>query len=248
MFLQKITIGPNSLVSSMVRQHHHTAVVFRKYEIEYCCGGNWPLETVCITKGIDFEVLKKELENACRQAELPPLIDYKAWGTDFLISYIINIHHQFLKTSLADTAAILKDFADGHKKQYPEMQEVNMLFTKLEQEIIPHLKYEEGTIFPYILQIAHAHENKDSYAKLLVKTLRKPLQVIMKHEDNALSALILKIRLLTNNYTIPEKACVSHSLAVSRLKDLDTDLMQHLFLENEVLFPRAMQIEAELLK
>ncbi len=70
----------------------------------------------------------------------------------------------------------------------------------------------------------------------------------MKHEEQTLSALTLKIRLLTNNYTIPEKACVSHMLALSRLKDLDGDLMQHIFLKNEILFPRALQIEIELLK
>ncbi len=248
MFLQKIVIAPDSLVSNMVRQNHNTAAVFRKYEIEYCCGGNWPLKTVCMSKGIEFEVLKKELEDACRKFELPPLINYDAWKTDFLVSYIINIHHQFLKHSLTDTASILKDFADGHRKKYPEIHEVSTLFNQLQLNITPHLKYEEETIFPYILQIAHAHENKDSYAKLLVKTLRKPIQFIMKNEEDDLSAIILKIRLLTNNYTIPEKACVSHILSLCRLRDLDSDLMQHIYLENEILFPRALQIETELLK
>ena len=248
MFLHKIAIVPNSSASTIVRQNHHTADVFRKYGIEYCCGGNWPLETVCMTKGVEFDILKKELDDACRLAQLPPLIEYTNWNTDFLISYIINIHHQFLKKSLPDTAAIIEDFAEGHKKQFPEMQEVAGLFQQLQHEIIPHLKYEEETIFPYILQIAHAHENKDSYAKLLVKTLRKPLHVIMKHEEETLSGLILKIRLLTNSYLLPAKSCVSHTLAFARLKDLDNDLMQHIYLENDILFPRALRIESELLK
>lgn len=128
------------------------------------------------------------------------------------------------------------------------MQEVYALFVQLEKEILPHIRYEEETIFPYICQIAHAYENHDSYAKLLVKTLRKPLDAIMKHEDDLLMALVLKIRLLTNNYSAPENACVSHTLALSRLKELDNDLIQHIYLEKEILFPRALAIESELLK
>jgi len=248
MFSNKTVIEPGSLVASIVRQNHHTADVFRKYGIEYCCGGNWPLETVCMTKGIEFGLLKKELEHACRVVELSSALDCTDWNTDFLVSYIINVHHQFLKKSLPATGDIIKEFAEGHKKQYPHMQETAVLFDRLHTEMMPQLKYEEETIFPYILQIAHAYENNDSYARLLVKTLRKPMQVVMKNEEGALASLILKIRLLTDNYAIPAKACVSHGLALSRLKDLDNDLMQHIYLENEILLPRALHIEHELLK
>jgi regulator of cell morphogenesis and NO signaling len=231
-----------------VRQEHRTADVFRKHGIEYCCGGKWPLETVCLTKGIEFDQLKKELEDVCRVIQLPPLVSFNTWNTDFLTSYIVNVHHQYLKTTMPDTEEIIKQFADGHVKQYPHMQDVFATFQQLKKEILPHIQYEEDTIFPYICQIAHAHENNDTYAKLFVKTLRKPLAVIMKHEEDVLSALILKIRMATNSYTSPENACVSHTLSLSRLKELDNDLMQHIYLENEILFPRALKIEAELLK
>jgi len=248
MLLHKLAIEKTSFVNDLVRKHHHTANVFRKHGIEYCCGGKWPLETVCLTKGIEFNQLKKELEDACRVTQLPPMIAFDTWNIDFLTRYIINIHHEYLKKTLSDTAEIIKHFADGHEKKHPYMQEVYALFVQLEKEILPHIRYEEETIFPYICQIAHAYENNDSYAKLLVKTLRKPLDAIMKHEDDLLMALVLKIRLLTNNYSAPENACVSHTLALSRLKELDNDLIQHIYLEKEILFPRALAIESELLK
>ncbi|MES1223357.1 MAG: DUF542 domain-containing protein [Bacteroidota bacterium] len=248
MFLQKSVIGRNSVVSSIVRSDHRTADVFRKYGIEYCCGGKWPLETVCLTKGIEFDQLKKELEDVCRVIQLPPAISFSNWNTDFLTGYIVNVHHQYLKKTMTDTGEIIKQFADSHVKQYPHMQEVFALFQQLKMEILPHIQYEEETIFPYICQIAHAHDNNDTYAKLLVKTLRKPLDVIMKHEEDVLSALVLKIRIATNSYIAPENACVSQLLALSRLEELDNDLMQHIYLENEILFPRALKIEAELLR
>lgn len=248
MLLHKITIEKTSFVNDLVRKHHHTADVFRKYGIEYCCGGKWPLETVCLTKGIEFSQLKKELEDACRVTQLPPMIAFDTWNIDFLTSYIINVHHGYLKKTLADTAGIIRHFADGHEIKHPYMREVLFLFQQLEKEILPHIKYEEETIFPYICQVAHAYENKDTYAKLLVKTLRKPLDAIMKHEDDLLMALVLKIRILTNSYTAPENACVSHTLALARLKDIDNDLIQHIYLEKDILFPRALAIETELLK
>src|SRR5436189_2464492 len=99
MFLDKIAIKPGSTAANIVRQYYQTADVFRKYEIEYCCGGNWPLEMVCSNKGLAFDRLKKELEEICRVVQLPAAINYEGWNTDFLISYIINIHHQFLKTA-----------------------------------------------------------------------------------------------------------------------------------------------------
>ncbi len=228
--------------------HHHAADVFQKYGIDYCYDGKAPLETACLSKGIAFDQLKTELEDACRVIQLPPAIAFEAWTTDFLISYITNVHHQYLKKTLPDTAEMIQRFADDPISKYPYTREVVLLFNRFKKEILPHLQYEEDSIFPYIGQIAHAYKNEDTYAKLLVKTLRKPLDVIIKYEEDVLSALILKIRILTNGYTIPENACVSHQLMLSRLEELDNDLMQHIYLENEILFPRALHIEAELLK
>jgi regulator of cell morphogenesis and NO signaling len=248
MFLQKIAIERNSFINDIVKQDHHTADVFRKYGIEYCCSAKWPLETICMMKGLEFEQLKKELENASRVIRLPPMLAFDAWNIDFLTSYITHVHHYYLKNTLTDTATIVKHFADGHVKKYPYMQEVCGHFEQFKEQVLPHIQYEEETIFPYICQVAHAYENNDVYAKLLVKTLRKPLHVMMRQEENILSALILKIRTATNGYIVPEHACVSHTVVLSRLKDLDNDLMQHIYLENEILFPRAIKMESELLK
>jgi regulator of cell morphogenesis and NO signaling len=247
MFLEKPEIHPNSSVASIVKGNHRTADVFRKHGIEYCCGGNGPLELACLNRGLTFHAVKKELEDAGRHVQLPPFPEYFNWNTDFLINYIVNIHHRFLKNSLPDTGVMINEFARVHQKQHPEMEQVETIFQELQDEVMPQMDYEEEIIFPYIMQIAHARDNKDSYAKLLVKTLRKPMEVIMKRQEEKLSGLIYKIRLLNNDYVLPERSCVSHTVAINRLKDLDNDLMQHIYLENDVLLPRAIMIESELL-
>ncbi len=201
----------------------------------------------CLNRGLDFESVKKELEEAARTVQLPPSPDYRSWTTDFLVSYIINIHHRFLKNSLPGIGEVIVAFAGAHQQQYPEMNGVCEHFRQLEQEIEPQMRYEEEILFPYILQIAHARENQDAFAKLFVKTLRKPIEVFMKRQEETLCGLLYKIRLLTNGYLLPDRSCVSHIVAINRLRDLDNDLMQHMYLENEVLLPRALRIESELL-
>jgi regulator of cell morphogenesis and NO signaling len=106
---------------------------------------------------------------------------------------------------------------------------------------------EEEILFPYIRQIAHAYKSRESYAGLLVRTLRKPVENVMQHEHETISKILNRIRLLTDNYQSPPNACVSHGVTFSLLKELDNDLVQHVYLENQILFPRAIAMEKELL-
>ncbi|HPN59857.1 MAG TPA: hemerythrin domain-containing protein, partial [Chitinophagaceae bacterium] len=118
----------------------------------------------------------------------------------------------------------------------------------LDKTMIPHLLQEEEVIFPYIRQISHAYESKESYASLLVRTLRKPVEDLMHDEHNSIGKTLTQLRELTNNYTAPENACTSHRLAYSLIKELDDDLVQHIYLENDILFPKAISMEKELLE
>jgi regulator of cell morphogenesis and NO signaling len=118
----------------------------------------------------------------------------------------------------------------------------------LHNTMLPHLLQEEEVIFPYIRQIAHAYESRESYASLLVRTLRKPVEDIMHHEHKLLEKVLYQFRILTNGYTPPEASCTSHRLSFSLLRELDEDLVQHIYLENEILFPKAVLMEKELLQ
>ncbi|MFT3705583.1 MAG: DUF542 domain-containing protein [Agriterribacter sp.] len=247
MFLSPFHISPDMSASDVVKQHHRTADVFRKYDIAYCCTGRWPLSTVCAMQGLEFENLKAALEKAVHPHQLPPGLSFENWDIDFLTRYITHIHHHYAKATLPDTAMLLQEFAEGHTKKYPHMMEVSGLCNTLQKELLPHLQHEEEIIFPYISQIYRASRNNDSYGKLLVKPLRKPLD-LLHHEKEIFLSVIAKMRLLTHQYTAPEKACVNHMVVMAKLKELDTDLVQHIHLENNILFPKAIQIEKELLQ
>ena len=248
MFLNKLEIDKQSTVSELVQKDYRTADVFRKFEIEYCCGGRWPLETVCMMKGLEVNDLIRQLEDATRTVQIPNIIAFQGWNLDFLIDYIINVHHNYLRKALPETEKLLQEFSEKHASKFVYLPELISHYDKLSKKIMASMEREEEIIFPYIRQITHAWADKESYAALLVRTLRKPLEEMMHKENETIPDTIRSVRELTMSYTPPEKACVSHHVVFSKLKEIDEDLMQHIYLEKSVLFPRAVEIERELLQ
>jgi regulator of cell morphogenesis and NO signaling len=240
-------ISVDSLVSDIVSNDYRAAGVFRRHGIDFCCGGKWSLKMTCEMKDLDLSVIKKELEASMRTICIPNGLRFEDWDLDFLTDYIINIHHQYLRKALPEAKEWLDNFVTGHQEKFPYLLHLQKIFNELEEEMLPHLLHEEEIIFPYIRQIAHTYHSKESYAALLVRTLRKPVGNVMHHEDKTVNKILGEARQLTDHYTTPEKACVNHKVTFSKLLEIDNDLVQHLYLENNILFPKAISMEKELL-
>jgi regulator of cell morphogenesis and NO signaling len=247
MFLQNPIIDQDLAVSDIVKSDFRTADVFRKYGIEYCCGGKWPLKTACELKGAPYSDVYEDLERATRNNAVPPTTDFTNWSVNFLTDYIVNIHHDYLKKNLPLVQEHILRFAEGHRKKFSYVDDLLQTIQQLTRDLVPHLQQEEEVIFPYVRRISHAYSSKESYASLLVRTLRKPVEDIMHYEHALVLKAMLHLRHLKNNYRLPDGACISHSVVFHKLKELDNDLAQHMYLENEVLFPRAIAMEKELL-
>jgi regulator of cell morphogenesis and NO signaling len=241
-------IDKQSFVSEIVKSDYRTAVVFRRHGIEFCCGAKFPLELVCTLKGIDLESIQAELENATRTISIPNTLKFEDWDTAFLADYIVHIHHEYLRTMLPATLEVIQQFSEGHRKKFGYLPELVNEFSALSNELLNHIKYEEEIIFPYIKQIAFAYKGRESYASLLVRTLSKPVEEVMHHEHQFLVNSLTRIRDFTHHYTVPEQACTSHKVSFLTMQEVDHDIMQHLHLENDILFPTAVRMEKELLK
>ena len=248
MFLNHNNISESSFVSDIVKQDYRTADVFRKYDIEYCCGAKWSLDAICMMKGLDINALKTDLEKATRNINVSNSLRFDEWPIVFLADYIVNVHHSYMKTVMPEIKSMLKNFIEEHVKKYPELAALDVAFNQLYKEVFPHMKQEEEVFFPYIKQIYSAFTTKESYAGLLVRTLRKPVEDVMSRDHQSAIKHLHKFRTLTNNYTPPLNACVSHKVSFAKLRELDNDLTQHIHLENNILFPKAIEIEKELLK
>lgn len=248
MFLPTIEINDDSLVTDIVARDYRTSAVFRKYNIEFCCGGRVPLRVACQMHGLDIEIIKNELNDSLKNLHVSSATDFDSWDIDFLIDYIRNIHHTYLSRNLPEIGEILERFAEGHQKKFAWLPRLVGAFKNLKKILLPHLEHEEQVIFPYIKQIGHAYQSREPYAALLVRTLRKPVEDMMHQEHEQIRGYLRLSRELTSNYTPPANACITHKVCFSKLYELDNDLVQHTHLENNILFPKAIAMEKELLR
>ena len=241
-------IEPFSFVTDIVKHDYRTAEVFRKYEIDFCCGGKWPLDMVCQNKNLNTEEVISELQKIVTQSASNAALDFDSWDIDFLADYIFNVHHRYLKKALVETKEQVNKFLDEHRKKFPELADLEFIMTQFMKEIPPHMTQEEEVFFPYIKQIYYAHKNRESYARLLIRTLRKPIEEVMLKEHETTGSNLQRLRKITNNYTPPKKACITHKVTFAKLNELDKDLVQHIHLESNILFPKAIKLEQELLQ
>lgn len=242
-----LPFSKSNTVTDIVLKDLRTADVFYKNNIEFCCGGKWPLDVTCEAQNLDLTTIIKEIEKATSYVPVSNGFNFQDWETAFLVDFIINVHHAYLKRNLPIAREYVSRLIKGHLKNFPWLTSLDYLLVKLQNELLPHLQVEEESLFPYIKQISTAHQQKLPYAKLLVKTLSKPLLSTMQQEQVLLSGILQQMQELTNDFSISENACITHKVSFFKLKELYNDLLLHLYLENEILFPRALTIEQELL-
>ena len=245
---EKFNIKDDSYITDIVAADYRASFVFQRHNIDYCCGGKRPLRAVCELRGLDTEEIKRELYESMRVIQLSSSINFSSWNIDFLIDYITNVHHTYLTVNFPEICETIDRFTSGHAEKYPHLKALASTVCALRDEILPHIEEENQIIFPYIKQIVHAYESREPYAALLVRTLRKPVENLMHHEHEYIRKYLHKIRQLTDNYTPPSPSCVTHKVAFFKLKELDGDLVQHIHLENNILFPKAIRMEKELLE
>ena len=243
---QAIVIRKEDSIRDIVLSDYRTADIFSKYGIKFCCGGNLSLEQVCASMNFEVSEILEELERACATIQIGNDIRFQDWEPSFLSEFIVQVHHQHLKNSFPVVKGYVQLFLDSHQAKYPDLKDLGELVDQLIIESSVAMQDEEEIYFPYIKRIAHAFLRRESYGDLLMRTLRKPLKIIGTRNDSV-KQVLNKIRLITADYVAPVNGCVTHKVTFFNLKQLDTDIRQHLYLENEILIPKAMQIEKDLL-
>lgn len=213
------------------------AEVFKKYGLDFCCGGKKTVKEACAEKGIDVTKVEKELQQADGTPSYRP-VPYDEWNLGFLADYIVNTHHAYVRKSMPDIRQYALKVAKVHGNNHPELLPVQSLVEEIYQELSTHMIKEEQILFPFIKQLVSG-ENSNAVAS---GTVKNPITVMeMEHEE--VGKNLEEIRTLTNNYTLPEDACASYSLLFRMLEDFETDLHLHVHLENNILFPKALALE-----
>ncbi len=223
------------------------ALVFKKFGLDFCCGGKRTLYEACTSKKIDSNIVEQELNNIDKLASLnvKPL-PYNDWALDFLADYIVNTHHTYVQKTLPDMVTFSAKVARVHGERNPELIQINQLVNELNVELLSHMIKEEKILFPYVKELVNtSKENKNSIQSHF-GTIQNPINM-MEMEHEVAGTLLEKIRNLTSNYTLPQNACGTYSLLYRLLEEFEDDLHTHIHLENNILFPKAIELENQLI-
>ena len=219
-------------IGEIVANDFRTASVFKKAGIDFCCGGNKSITDACREKGTDESVILQQLETIS-QMTVAGAQNYNECELDFLCDYIVNTHHKFVLKNLPELIFYTQKIADVHGNHHPELHEVSSLFSKINDELLQHLKNEEEILFQAIKQ---AHDNLTTPLKntIIAEITR------MKDEHEFAGGAMDRINILTQNYLIPDDACNTYRVTLKLLEQFEDDLHIHVHLENNILYKKAL--------
>ena len=230
-------------VANYVTENIKTAHIFKKHGIDFCCGGGISIEKACEKNNVDFETLitdLNQLENNTSSHN-----NFNNWELDFLIDFIVNTHHKYVEENLS----LLKQYGDRvakvHGHHYSELLEIKELIHVVAGELASHMKKEELILFPFIKKLVIAKKEGTKVEIPNFGTVDNPIKMMEEEHDKA-GDIFKRISELTNTYKTPEGACNTFKALYSKLEEFEDDLHQHVHLENNILFPKAKQLEASL--
>lgn len=234
-------IVKDDIIGELVAENYRYASVFKKAGIDFCCNGNRSIASACEDKEIDAGSLINELNKANLKDDNSGA-DFNAWPLDLLIDYIEKKHHRYVEQRIPEILPFLKKVASVHGSRHPELYEILDLFTASAGDLTMHMKKEEMILFPYVRKMLKS----DTVTSAPFGTVQNPISMMMHEHDNE-GQRFRKIAELSNDYTLPSDACNTFKVTYALLQEFEEDLHMHIHLENNILFPKAVEMEQQTL-
>ncbi len=212
--------------------------VFEKYQIDFCCNGKRPLRAACLDAGIAPEDLLAEIR-AAGQREEAAAEDWTCAPLAGLVAHIVKRHHGYLYRELPQIGARLEKVVANHGQAKPWLADIRNEFLRLREELREHLEKEEEVLFPYLRSLEAGQPATACFASVAV-----PIRIMLSEHEHATAALA-EMRRLSSGYEAPEGGCPGFRALLHDLAALEADLHQHIHLENNILFPRAIELDTE---
>jgi regulator of cell morphogenesis and NO signaling len=237
----------NKTVRDVALEFPQATRVFERLKIDYCCGGDKPLGEACKRAGVEVAILEQMLDEASQTAaKNNGLVDPQTATLRELIGYIIDKHHAYTKDEITRLEGLLDKIIAAHGEYHPELQDIGRLFQALCADLRPHMFKEERILFPYIVELEKSVLQSRAAPFAPFGTINNPVRMMMM-EHNTAGDILQKLRILTSDYTVPPDGCISYATLYKALEALELDLHQHIHLENNILFPGAVGLEASVL-
>lgn len=230
--------APHQTLGSIVADRPYTARVFEALGLDYCCGGSQSLAEACRAQGLEVGDVERRLAEAA-PATPDATTDWARESLSDLIEHILHTHHAYTREAIERLRPLMEKVHGVHSARHPELTPLRQVLDALGHDLEGHLMKEERILFPYILGL----EQVGSAVEACFGTVASPIQVMRAEHDEA-GDMLRHMRKLTDGYSLPEGACASYRALYQALEELELDLHRHIHLENNILFPRAIQLEA----
>ncbi len=230
-----------STIAEFVANDFRTAEVFKRFGLDFCCGGKKSLENACKEKGIDYE----ELSTALSEVDLTRdqhQLQFNEMELGDLIDHIQNTHHHYVRSNIPLIQEFMDKVVRVHGEANPELLEISKHWAQLSRELQLHMHKEENILFPSIREKAQGLNRSNAVDSSCFGSIRNPISVMELEHDQAGTTLRI-IRELSNGYTPPPHACNTYRVLYFKLEEFENDLHTHVHLENNILFPKAIAME-----
>lgn len=194
-------------------------------------------------KGVQFQCSSSKNDSDTKS----PTYDYDKWELDFLVDYIANTHHRYIKDNAENLNDLAIKIAEHHGDNHPELNRVSTVMYHFLQDLLDNIAREEKVLFPVIKQMVSKKANADTEITYKMGSLEEPINLLKKDHEVALADLSF-FRILTSDYTLPADACSSYQYLFQKMKEFESELQTHIQLENNILFPKAILLDAELVQ
>lgn len=236
-------INTNMTVRDVAMELPQSTTLFEKLRIDYCCGGHKPLAEACASAGVDVDKVLEMLAEVTRSSSQDKGVpDFQNASLPELIRHILDTHHVFTKSEMDRLQVLTDKVLAAHGGNHPELIHLDELFTRLCADLKPHMFKEEQILFPYIVAMAEAADQKRSVPFAPFGTVNNPIRMMTMEHDTA-GEILHELRALTSDYKVPADACNSYQTLYQGLENFERDLHQHIHLENNLLFPKALDLE-----
>lgn len=232
---------PQTTVRDIAIEQPASIRVFEKFGIDYCCGGRKPLAEACQERSLDPQAVLAAIDMASGTcSETAP--DWTTATLAALCRHIVATHHEYVRAELPRLQQLAQRVVSRHGDTHPELPQIQQKIQAVGEELLQHLTKEEMMLFPYITNLEQSLATCGPRSLDCFGTVRNPIRVMMAEHDSA-GATLAEIRELSRDYTPPEGSCPTYRGFYQTLSEFERDLHQHVHLENNILFPRAIELE-----
>ena len=238
-------VDPKRPVADFVVENPGAARVFERFQIDYCCGGRRSLAEACSRASAPVFEVARELENCVARAHSSANTNHADGSLTDLARHIVERHHVYLRRELPRLSGLLSKVVAAHANAHGELHEIARVFAALETELLSHMLKEERVLFPIVASLEKAAASGSPRPTFHCGGVENPISV-MEDEHRSAGDALARLRWLTSDFQPPDDACPTYVALLAGLAELESDLHEHIHLENNILFPRAAALESRL--